>query len=147
MTALVIRDTIDLADLGAWFTSANAGLDDVVTRSSIPTDGPRGGLWSTELFLDEHGECALYQPVVPASAPPEGGRVVLESLPAATLAVATHRGNDATIGEVYADLGAYVNEHGIGAAGPVRETYLDGTPGRDGTTEIGWPITASSTRI
>lgn len=147
MSALVIRDTIDLADLGAWFTSANAGLDDLVMRSRITTDGPRGGLWSTELFLDEHGECALFQPVAPSSAPPEGGRVVLESLPAATLAVATHRGSDATIGEVYADLGAYVNEHGIGAPGPVRETYLEGIPGRGGTTEIGWPINAAGASI
>ena len=139
MSALVIRDTIDLGDLGAWFTSANADLDDVVMRSGMTVDGPRGGLWSTELFLNEHGDCALFQPVAP-STPPERGRAVLESLPAATLAVATHRGSDETIGDVYADLGAYVNEHGIGASGPVRETYLDGTPGREGTTEIGWPI-------
>jgi effector-binding domain-containing protein len=61
-------------------------------------------------------------------------------LPATLLAVARHEGDDATIGEVYADLGAYVTEHGIGAPGPVRETYLSGTPGQEAITEIGWPV-------
>jgi DNA-binding transcriptional MerR regulator len=140
--AFVIRGTIDLPDLGEWFTTANADLDDAVIRSGASAQGPRGGVWSTELFLDERGECALFQPIPAGSTSPRDGRAVVEVLPATLLAVATHRGNDATIGEVYAELGAYVTEHGISAPGPVRETYLSGTPGQDGTTEIGWPITA-----
>lgn len=140
--AFVIRGSIGLADLGTWFTAANAELDDAVTRSGAPTRGPRGGLWSTELFLDEQGDGALFQPVPPGTTPPPDGRVAFEVLPATMLAVATHEGNDTTIGEVYADLGAYVSDHGIGAPGPVRETYLSGTPGQDGVTELGWPITA-----
>lgn len=142
MSVFAIRDTIELADLGDWFTTANAELDDAVLRSGESAQGPRGGLWSSELCLDERGDCALFQPIPPRSTPPGDGRVVLEVLPATRLAVATHKGRDATIGEVYADLGAYVTEHGISAPGPVRETYLSGTPGHDGITEIGWPIEA-----
>lgn len=143
-SALVIRGTIDLAYLGEWFTTASSSLDDAVARSGASVVGHRGGLWSTELFLDERGECALFQPVRPGTTAPRDGRAVLEVLPAVTLAVATHRGSDATIGEVYADLGAYVTEHDIGVPGPVRETYLDGTPGQDATTEIGWPVRAEN---
>jgi effector-binding domain-containing protein len=55
------------------------------------------------------------------------------------LAVATHSGPDATIGQLYAELGQHVARHETGITGPVRETYL-GVPGGDGVTEIGWPI-------
>ncbi|HEY9313687.1 MerR family transcriptional regulator [Williamsia sp.] len=139
--ALVIRDTIDLNDLGTWFMAANLDLDDALAQSDSSRLGPRGGLWSTELFLDERGDCALFEAVPRGSTPPRDSRAALERLPVMHLAIATHEGNDATIGEVYADLGAYVNEHGIGAPGPVRESYLSGTPGGGGITEIGWPIT------
>jgi DNA-binding transcriptional MerR regulator len=139
--AVVLRDTIDLIDLGTWFTTANADLDDALAQSGSLPLGPRAGLWSTELFLDERGDCAVFQAVRPGSSPPRDGHAVLEWLPAMHLAIATHAGNDATIGEVYADLGAYVAEHGIGAPGPVRESYLSGTPGGEAITEIGWPIT------
>ncbi|MEY1672704.1 MerR family transcriptional regulator [Gordonia sp. ABKF26] len=140
VSVLVIRDTIDLVDLGGWFTQANEDLDDELERSALSAQGPRGGLWSTELFLDERGDCAVFWPVSPTAAATGGGRVRREVLPPVHMAVATHHGDDATIGDVYADLGAYVSEHGIGAPGPVRETYVDGIPGQSGTTEIAWPV-------
>ncbi|PKZ64824.1 hypothetical protein CYJ73_14085 [Gordonia terrae] len=140
VSVLVIRDTIDLVDLGGWFAQANDDLDDELERSALSAQGPRGGLWSTELFLDERGDCAVFWPVSPTAAATGGGRVRREVLPSVHMAVATHHGDDATIGDVYADLGAYVSEHGIGATGPVRETYVDGIPGQSGTTEIAWPV-------
>ncbi|MGW8813424.1 MerR family transcriptional regulator [Gordonia terrae] len=145
-SVLIVRDTIDLDDLGAWFTQANRDLDDALARSGLPALGPRGGLWSTELFLDERGDCAVFWPVPPAATEPGTPRTKVEVLPSTPMAVATHQGDDATIGDVYADLGAYITEHGIGAAGPIREAYVDGTPGGEGTTEIGWPVMASSHR-
>jgi len=54
------------------------------------------------------------------------------------LAVATHRGPDETIGEVYAALGEHVARRGNGAPGPVRERYLQ--TGDEPVTEIGWPV-------
>lgn len=138
--ALVIRDHIALADLGAWFTAARADLDSAVAANRATTAGPLGGLWSTELILDEEGEAALFRPLAHGQRPDDVGRVRFEVLPPALLAVATHSGPDATIGQVYADLGRHVARHESSAGGPVREHYLAGVPGGDGVTEIGWPI-------
>lgn len=149
---LVIRDHIDLSDLGPWFTTAQADLDRALTATGSTSAGPLGGLWSTELFLDESGDVALFRPVEPHLVEPhpvehhqqavQTGRVSYEVLPATMLAVATHSGPDATIGQVHADLGRHVAQHEISVEGPVRESYVAGVPGGDGVTEIGWPIRA-----
>ena len=150
--ALVIRETIDLADLGPWYTEATRELEDVAASTAVRAAGPRGGIWETALFLDERGPAALFVPITPGPdylgpdhLGPDHlgpGRVRVEVLPAVDLAMATHRGTDDTIGAVYAALGAYVTEHGLGIDGPIRELYLEETPVDDGSavTEIGWPI-------
>lgn len=138
--ALVIRDTIDLADLGAWFSTATTELERALATSGAAPAGPMGGLWSTELILDEHGDVALFRPVSPSEQIVGSDRVEYEVLPAVLLSVATHTGPDATIGQVYAALGQHVARHENSAAGPVRETYLSGVPGEEGVTEIGWPV-------
>lgn len=138
--ALVIRDHITLSDLGVWFTAARAELDGAVTATAATSSGPLGGLWSTELVLDDEGEVALFRPVTPDELVAGVGRVRYEVLPAVLLSVATHSGPDATIGQVYAELGQHVARHETGGSGPVRETYLAGVPGGKGVTEIGWPI-------
>lgn len=134
--ALVIRETIDLPDLGEWYTSALAELNALSQNDSLRAVGPKGGIWDTELFLHERGDAALFCPIASSdghSTP--NGRVQAEMLPAVDLAVATHRGPDETIGQTYGELGAYVAEHEIGVGGPIRENYLT-----DVVTEIGWPI-------
>jgi DNA-binding transcriptional MerR regulator len=143
MPVLAIRQTIDLSDLGEWYTSA---LSELATCASLPgrqAVGPYGGVWDTELFLSERGEATVFSPV--ASLDDVGqlsGRVRAVLLPAVELAVTVHRGPDATIAQSYGALGAYVTEHELGIDGPIRETYLT-HPGSDspqGVTEIGWPI-------
>lgn len=138
--ALVIRGTIELAELGAWFSGARAELDEAVGTPDVTAAGPMGGLWSTELILDEAGDVALFVPVEPGPGLDRVGRARFEVIPPTVLAVATHSGPDATAAQVYAELGAHVARHETGVDGPVRETYLAGTPGGDGVTEIGWPI-------
>jgi DNA-binding transcriptional MerR regulator len=137
--ALVIRDRIGAADLGGWFTAARLELDEAGRSPEVQVAGPLGGLWSTGLVLDEIGDVALFLPVEPSGSPGVG-RARYETLPPALLAVATHRGPDATIGQVYAELGEHVARHQTGVDGPIRETYLAGVPGGEGVTEIGWPI-------
>jgi len=141
MPALVIRGTIDLTDLGDWYTAATRDLEQVLQRTALRATGARGGLWSTELFLDEHGPAALFVPVASLEVPPAPlGRARLELLPPVDLAVAIHHGTDDTIAEVYGALGEYVTAHELGIDGPIRETYLDEAAGGPATTEIGWPI-------
>jgi DNA-binding transcriptional MerR regulator len=135
---LVIRAEIDLAELGDWFGATRAALRDAVAPEDVA--GPLGGLWSTDLFLEERGAGALFLPLTASAAPPADGRGRVETLPATLLAVAVHEGSDATVGQAYAALGAHVAREGIGAAGPLREAYAGGAPAGDGITEIGWPV-------
>ena len=131
----IIRDEIDLSDLGSWYTEAQRDLDRAVDSGLLP-EGPRGGLWSTELFLDERGPVALFVPLrsLKVELP---GRLRAELLPAVDLVVARHEGADDTVAEVYAALGRHVAEHDVSAEGAIRETYISST-----VTEIGWPILA-----
>lgn len=141
MPALVIRDTIDLADLGPWYTAATRDLERVLQTTTLSATGARGGLWSTELFLDERGPATLFVPVASLEVPREQlGRARLDLLPPVDLAVATHHGTDDTIAQVYGALGEYVTAHELGIDGPIRETYLDSPADGPATTEIGWPI-------
>jgi DNA-binding transcriptional MerR regulator len=141
LPAVVIRDTIDLADLSDWYTAAGRDLTGLMRSTSLRAAGPRGGSWATELFLDERGGAALFVPVVTLDAPAESlGRARLELLPPVDLAVAAHHGTDDTIGQVYAGLGDYVARHELSVPGPIRETYLDEPADGVARTEIGWPI-------
>ena len=66
------------------------------------------------------------------------------TLPAVELAVTTHVGAHDDIDVTYGELGAWVVEHLLAVAGPVRETYLVGPRDTDDPaawrTEIGWPV-------
>jgi DNA-binding transcriptional MerR regulator len=141
--ALVVAETIDVRDLGGWYAGALAALEVAAAASGARVTGPAGGMWSTALFLDERGEALLYLPVdaIPSRGP-DGraeGRVRAVTLPPAELAVAVHRGSDATIERTYAALGRYVVRHELGVDGPIRERYLR-TGDEDAVTEIGWPV-------
>ncbi|TAJ47277.1 MAG: MerR family transcriptional regulator [Herbiconiux sp.] len=132
----IIRETIELADLGAWYAAAMGDLDRAV-EAGLEPQGHRGGLWGTELFLDERGLAALFVPI--RSLEVElSGRLRTEWLPAVELVVARHEGTDDTVAEVYAALGRHVAEHEVSAEDAIRETYISST-----VTEIGWPVVAA----
>jgi DNA-binding transcriptional MerR regulator len=135
--ALVVRQTIDLADLSDWFGTAMSELTTVLEATGRPATGPRGGIWATELFLDERGEAALFVPLASLDdAGSSAGRARVELLPAVDLAVAVHRGTDETMAQTYGELGAHVARHELGIDGPTRESYLR----EPAATEVGWPI-------
>jgi len=138
---VIVRDTIDLDALSTWFATTRKTLLEETTRTGLATVGPLGGLWSTELFLEERGDCALFFPIEGTAQRPLRANVVHESLPASLMAVAVHRGSDDTIEAAYATLGEYVAGLGRSAPGPLRESYAGGAPLTHGTTEIGWPLT------
>lgn len=142
MPSLMIRDEIDLSDLDQWYRSAMAELD-AAADNGWQAAGPRGGIWATDLFAEEHGEAALYYSVRRMDeATALAGRVRAHMLPAVDLAIIVHRGPDETMAETYGALGAYVAEHEIGVSGPIRETYLApaSAGSSDAVTEVGWPV-------
>jgi len=67
-------------------------------------------------------------------------------IPAAELAVTDHVGALTELDQSYGRLGRFVAEKGIGAAGPIRETYLVSYADTDDEsahrTEVGWPVVA-----
>lgn len=139
--AVAVRAAIELEELGDWFGAGVERLTGLVGSGEVAASGPYGGVWSTELFLDGHGEATLYVPVAaaPGPLPPGVSRV---HLPAVALAVATSEGPDEEVARVYAELGKYVARGELGVPGPSREIYLEGFPGIDAwtRTEIGWPV-------
>jgi DNA-binding transcriptional MerR regulator/effector-binding domain-containing protein len=140
--AVAVSETVTVADLGPWWTGALAELGAVLRRQRLTPAGPPGGLYDTELFADERGGATVF---IPVATPPAGqGRVQAITVPAAELAVATHRGTHADMDRTYGALGRYVTEHALSVDGPVRESYLvaiGDTPDESKwVTEIGWPV-------
>jgi effector-binding domain-containing protein len=74
----------------------------------------------------------------------EIGRVTPVTIPAAELAVISHRGSLSDADLSYATLGSYATRHEISIDGPLREYYLRGVgevaDEAEWRTEIGWPI-------
>lgn len=130
---------MDLQDVTHWYAGAMAELGAALRRAT--DTGPPGGVYENDLFTEGRGHVLVYRQVPDI---PTVGRVAPFLLPAAELAVATHVGEHDDIGVTYGALGAYVTNHQLAVAGPVRERYLIGP--RDNSsptswrTEIGWPV-------
>jgi DNA-binding transcriptional MerR regulator len=140
--AAAIRQTVDRADVLAWWQGALGELHATVAAQPLAATGPSGGLFASELFQQDRGEATMFIPVAgPVAAI---GRVVPLTVPAAELAVITHPGAPTDIDLSYGQLGAYVTTHAISVDGPLREYYLvDGHDTPDQArwrTEIGWPV-------
>ncbi|WP_034263710.1 MerR family transcriptional regulator [Actinospica robiniae] len=140
--AVGITAELDRSDLLAWWQGALAELHAAVQTQDLKPTGPSGGLYASEIFQEDHGRATVFIPV-------EGdvrsiGRVEPMVVPAAELAVITHRGSLADADLTYGELGAYTTHHEISVAGPLREYYVrDARESPDPThwvTEIGWPI-------
>jgi len=147
-TSVAVSDTVDAADLARWWSSGFTELADVVAGLEGTPTGPAGGLFAKELFEHGRGRATLFLPVgdVPVhGVGPDQGRVHRMVVPAVELAVLVHDGPHDDVDLTYGALGTYVLEHGMGAPGPVRESYLfDPATVSDPDlwrTEIGWPIT------
>ncbi|MGY1813976.1 MerR family transcriptional regulator [Blastococcus sp. SYSU D00820] len=132
-----VAGEVSLEEVLDWYAGAMAELDAVVREPA----GPPGGSYDNALFETGRGPVLVYRPVAD---PPASGRVHPVTLPAVELAVATHAGGHEDIDVTYGELGAWVVEHLLAVAGPVRETYLVGPRDTDDEaawrTEIGWPV-------
>ena len=143
--AVGIRETVDRADVLAWWQGALGELHATVRAQHLDVTGPSGGLFASELFQQDRGEATMFIPVSGSTGPVRAiGRVFPLTVPAAELAVITHGGPPADLDLSYGQLGAYVTTHAISVDGPLREYYLaDGHDTPDQArwrTELGWPI-------
>jgi len=137
------RATVARADVAAWCAETYPELFAAVAAAGLEPTGPGGALYSSAFFEDDVGEVVAFVPVPPGARP--AGRVTSFIVPAAHLAVTVHSGPYTNIDLTYGALGSHVAEHGLGAAGPIREHYLVGPSDADDPerfrTEVGWPIT------
>jgi effector-binding domain-containing protein len=145
---------VDHGDVLAWWQGALGELRATVRAQGLRAAGPPGGMFASELFQHERGEATVF---VPVRGPAEGtmagpgdggvreiGRVTPVTIPAAELAVISHRGSLGDADLSYATLGSYATRHEISIDGPLREYYLRGVgevaDEAEWRTEIGWPI-------
>jgi len=132
----------DHADVLAWWQGALGELRATVRAQGLRPAGPPGGVFASELFTREHGQATVFVPVEGVVRPV--GRVTPVTIPAAEMAVITHRGSLGDADISYAALGSYATRHEISVDGPLREYYLRGADDTaeeaEWRTEIGWPI-------
>ena len=89
-----IAAVVDRADALPWWQGALAELHATVRAQGLHGTGPSGGVFASELFQHDRGEATVFIPV-------EGsvraiGRVMPVAIPAAELAVITHRARSPT---------------------------------------------------
>ena len=140
--AAAITDMVDKADVVAWYRGAMGEVAATLSAQDISPAGPLGGIFDTELFTQDRGRVTIFLPCDPLPQPV--GRVSTTVIPPAELATIVHLGSNTEVDRTYGALAAYVTQHELAAAGPIREYYLVGpSDTRDDSlwrTEIGWPI-------
>jgi DNA-binding transcriptional MerR regulator len=142
VAALAITADVTFADSGEWLGDALSEL-----AGWSPAAGPAGALFAPALFEDGVGTVVAYVPATAtatATAPASRGRATPFVVPAAELAMTDHVGALTDLDQSYGRLGRFVAEKGIGADGPIRETYLVSYGDTDDEsahrTEVGWPV-------
>lgn len=141
---LAVRAVVAEDDVLDWYAAARAELDALVVAADRTE--PPGGRYDHELFTHGRGPVLIYTPCAdsPGRAGTAAGRVERLTLPARTLAVATHHGPHDDIDLTYALLGSWVMRRGVGTDGPLEEIYdvgPDDDPHPDAwRTRLAWPV-------
>jgi DNA-binding transcriptional MerR regulator len=137
-----ISESLDAVDALVWFQGALGELQATMAAQGLVATSAPGGVFTTELFTDEHGESTIFIPTDGTVRPM--GRVRPLLVPGVELATTMHDGPHTDIDRAYGALGEYVAEHALAVAGPIREYYVVGsletTDQARWRTEIGWPI-------
>jgi DNA-binding transcriptional MerR regulator/effector-binding domain-containing protein len=140
--AIAIHDVVDRGDIVSWWQGALGELHANVAAQRLTRTGPSAGVYEGDLYLHGRGAATVFIPVDDAAR--AIGRVQPVVVPAAELAIATHRGAHDDVDITYGALAAHVSAHELSVDGPLREIYVQGPPDTpdpvDWVTEIGWPI-------
>jgi DNA-binding transcriptional MerR regulator len=149
MPAVAIEASVERPALEAWCARTYPLLDAAVAAAGAEPAGPGGGLYSDEFFELATGRVVAFVPTTtPLEATDSVGRLPGEAkpfvVPAATAAVAVHRGPFDELDRTYGALGRHVAERSLVVGGPVRERYLVSPADTDDPyelrTEVAWPI-------
>ena len=140
MDVLYVREAIEPNSMAAFLGGAFANLYAHVGRHRIATAG--GPFVIYHAFGPERIDAQVCAPI--AGPVPAEGRVQVGTVPAATVVRTLHVGRYEDLGGAYAALSEWVADHGLVAAGPIREHYLtgvgDAVPPEAYRTEIDQPV-------
>ena len=140
--AAAITETVEIKGLGLWLRGALGELRAALIGQDVLVVGPAGGIYSDDLFANEHGQATVFIPYVGEIQ--AVGRVLPTVIPAAELASVTHQGPLDGLDLAYGALAAHIARHELGVDGPIREYYTvadTDTPDSSAwRTEIGLPI-------
>ena len=140
--AAAISETVDVEEIGAWYSGALGELHATLAAQAVLAAGSPGGIYANDLFADERGAATVFIPCVGELR--ATGRVAFTVVPPVELATIVHAGSHRDVDRSYGALAAYVARHALAVEGPIREYYLVGshaTPDEAAwRTEIGWPI-------
>jgi DNA-binding transcriptional MerR regulator len=141
-SAAAITDTVEQADVVAWYRGAMGEVSATLSAQGIKPAGPLGGIFDAELFTEGRGRVTIFLPSDPLPQPV--GRVSTTVIPQAELATIVHLGSSTEVDRTYGALADYVTRYALAVDGPIREYYLVGpsdTPDESlWQTEVGWPI-------
>lgn len=147
-SAAAIGGEVEVAEAGPWWRGALAEIQASLEAQGVPATGTAGALIADEFFSTGRGNLTVFVPCAPAFAPI--GRVEAGVIPAAELAMVTHRGSHSEIDLAYGALADYVSSRALAVDGPIREYYVEGshTGAEEASweTRIGWPIFRTSAR-
>lgn len=144
--ALVVRGVVQEADYAPFLDAAFADLYATLAATGAEAAGPSAARYPPSVDTDDELVEALLPITLPVTV--DHHRVVLDLIPPAMCAIATHVGGYENIGDTYRQLGAWVAHHAVSADQPVRELYvvsidpatLQLLPPEQRRTEICWPI-------
>jgi len=133
--------TVDEADLPSMLGTTFAEIYAHLGWAHVEPDGPPFVVYHDSSEPGVRWDIDICAPIASAVEPPPG----LESreLPGGPVASLLHVGPYSTLGEAYARIERYLEQHGLTRAGPPREFYLSEAevPPEETTTLIEQPIT------
>lgn len=138
----VVRGTIPMGELPAFFDSAFEQLTTVLAQQELAVSAPAFALYHgapTEVARLEVG-FPLDSEVTPT------GDVEASHLPASKVARTIHRGSFEQLGDTWGRLGAWIGDHDLEPAESMWEVYLtEPSPDMDPAdlrTELNWPVSS-----
>lgn len=139
--ALMIRKRTTMEGIGDAMGEAFGELMVYIVRAGVAPSAPPLCVYSEEFDGERGGEMWVCVPVPPGTS--GEGAVEAVVLTGGTMATTVHQGPYDTLGQAYAAVFGWIEEHDHRPAGPMRDVYLtdpDEVPPEEYLTEVQWPI-------
>lgn len=117
---------LDASEVGPFLQRTFQELYGLVQRQGLTPAGPPMVVFEQRMDRAKEANIAVWVPVAPDGEVP--GDADVSEVPAATVAVTTHRGPYEGMVDAYRAVDEWIAANGREAVGPIRECYLNGPP-------------------